>query len=93
MPPEDLETRRKKLLYQALRRGFKEADLIVGRFAEAALGGLDAAGLDAFEALMSRSDHEIYAMVVGGEPTSPDISPRLIERMREFVAKGGAVPR
>ena len=43
------ENRRKRLLFRAQRRGFKEVDLIFGQYAEAELSRLDAAGLDQFE--------------------------------------------
>jgi len=35
------ENRRKRLLFRAQRRGFKEVDLIFGAYAEAQLAGLD----------------------------------------------------
>ena len=47
------ENRRKRLLFRAQRRGFKEVDLIFGQYAEAHLGRLDEAGLDQFEALLA----------------------------------------
>ena len=61
------ENRRKRLLFRAQRRGFKEVDLIFGAYADAALGGLDEAGLDQFEALLTAPDQEIYAWLRGAE--------------------------
>jgi antitoxin CptB len=65
------ENRRKKLLFRAQRRGFKEVDLIFGAYAQAQLGGLDAAELDQFEALLTAPDQEVYAWLRGAEPV-PD---------------------
>jgi antitoxin CptB len=62
------ENRRKRLLFRAQRRGFREVDLIFGAYAEAALGGLDEAGLDQFEALLKAPDQEVYAWIRGAEP-------------------------
>jgi antitoxin CptB len=62
------ETRRKRLLFRAQRRGFKEVDLIFGAYAEKALWTLDAAGLDQFEALLTAPDQEVYAWLRGAEP-------------------------
>ena len=42
------ENRRKRLLFRAQRRGFKEVDLIFGAYAEAHLAGLDETSLDQF---------------------------------------------
>jgi len=62
------ENRRKRLLFRAQRRGFKEVDLIFGQYAEAHLGRLDEAGLDQFEALLAAPDQEVYAWLRGAEP-------------------------
>ncbi len=61
------ENRRKRLLFRAQRRGFKEVDLIFGTYAEAALADLDEAGLDQFEALLKAPDQEVYAWLRGAE--------------------------
>jgi len=62
------ENRRKRLLFRAQRRGFKEVDLIFGAYAQSALWGLDIAGLDQFEALLTAPDQEVYAWLRGAEP-------------------------
>ena len=61
------ENRRKRLLFRAQRRGFKEVDLIFGAYAEAELAGLDQAGLDAFEALLTAPDQDVYAWLRGAQ--------------------------
>ncbi|MBI3675323.1 MAG: succinate dehydrogenase assembly factor 2 [Proteobacteria bacterium] len=55
------EARRKRLLFRAQRRGFKEVDLIFGTFAANHLAQLDETGLDAFEALLDAPDQQVYA--------------------------------
>ena len=62
------ENRRKRLLFRAERRGFKEVDLIFGAYAKAHLPMLDEAGLDQFEALLAASDQEVYAWLRGAVP-------------------------
>ena len=62
------ETRRKRLLFRAQRRGFKEVDLIFGAYAEKTLWALDEAGLDQFEALLAAPDQEVYAWLRGAAP-------------------------
>ena len=59
------ENRRKKLLFRAQRRGFKEVDLIFGAWAAQHLAGLDDNGLDRFEALLTAPDQDVYAWLRG----------------------------
>ena len=64
--------RRKRLLFRAQRRGFKEVDLIFGAYAEAQLVGLDETGLDQFEALLAAPDQEVYAWLRGAAAVPPE---------------------
>lgn len=61
-------TRRKKLLFRAWRRGFRELDLLVGSFAERHLGGFDARQLDLFERLLDAPDQHLYDWIAGRAP-------------------------
>ncbi|MDE2135366.1 MAG: succinate dehydrogenase assembly factor 2 [Alphaproteobacteria bacterium] len=63
-----LETRRKRLLFRARRRGFKEVDLIFGTFAARELADLDEAGLDQLEALLDAPDQEVFSWLKGEAP-------------------------
>ena len=60
MSSPDADIRRKRLLFRAWHRGTREADLILGSFAEAYLDGFDAAQLDRFEALLECPDAELF---------------------------------
>ena len=62
------ENRRKRLLFRAQRRGFKEVDLIFGAYADAPSGGAGRGGLDQFEALLTAPDQEVYAWLRGAAP-------------------------
>ena len=62
---EGLDARRKRLLFRAWRRGVREMDLIVGRFADATIDKFDDAGLDDFERLIEVPNAELYAWVTG----------------------------
>ena len=66
------ENRRKRLLFRAQRRGFKEVDLIFGQYAEAELPRLNAAGLDQFEALLTAPDQDVYAWLRGAKAVPAD---------------------
>ncbi len=66
------ENRRKRLLFRAQRRGFKEVDLIFGAYAESHLARLDEPGLDQFEALLTAPDQDVYAWLRGAAPVPPE---------------------
>ena len=65
------ENRRKRLLFRAQRRGFKEVDLIFGAFAAEELAGLTDAELDQFASLLDAPDQEVYAWLRGHAPAPP----------------------
>jgi len=66
------DPRRKRLLFRSWHRGTREADLILGSFANEHLAGFDAAQLDRYEALLERSDPEIFDWLAGREAPPPD---------------------
>ena len=84
------ETRLKRLRFRAWRRGFREADLIFGPFADALGPKLGPAELDAFEELLEQPDHDAYAWVVGPGPAPPAFETPLLARIRAFHAAGPA---
>ena len=65
MPAPDSAIRRKRLLFRSWHRGTREADLILGSFAEAHLGGFDARQLDRYEALLECPDAELFDWMTG----------------------------
>lgn len=68
---EFLPTRRKRIRYRAWHRGTKELDLLIGNFADAHLGDLNAAQLDRFEALLELPEPLLYSWLVGSDaPTA-----------------------
>lgn len=60
MTDNQRENRIKRLYYQSWHRGCKETDLLLGRFADAALPQLDDAALDQYEALLDEQDSDIW---------------------------------
>ncbi len=60
--PDD---RLKRLRVRSWHRGIREMDLILGRFADANLAGLEPELLDAFDILLSENDHDLYGWVAG----------------------------
>lgn len=81
--PPDL--RRKRILYQAQHRGFKEADLLIGGFAARFLDAMTTHELDEFEALLQFPDPDLYAWLKGGEaPPAPLGEGAVFRRLAAF---------
>jgi len=67
-PADNLSNRQKKLLFRAWHRGTREADLMVGRFAQVYVPTLDEAGLDIFEEFLDENDPDIFDWISGRTP-------------------------
>ena len=61
----DLQTRRKRLLFRSWHRGTREADLILGSFAEQHLAQFDEGQVARFEALLECPDADLFDWVAG----------------------------
>ncbi len=77
--PEPPEHRLKRLRLRSWRRGIRETDLILGRFADERLAGLDEEGLAAYEALLEEPDWDIYYWVSGAAPVPERHAPLIAE--------------
>ena len=78
------DARLRKLKFRAGRRGFREADLILGPFAETHVASMDAATLDEFEELLEVPDHDLYNWIVGRDPTPAKWDGALLNKIKEF---------
>jgi len=80
------DVRLKRLRFRAWRRGFREADLILGPFADSHAWSLTDTEVEAFERLLDRNDHDVYGWIVMGGDAPTDGEARLISRIRAFHA-------
>jgi antitoxin CptB len=64
-----MDPRLNRLRYRAWRRGFTEADLVFGSFADRQAPSLTSAQLDELEILLDQDDHDLYDWVLGRRPT------------------------
>jgi len=69
---EPLEIRRKRLLFRSWHRGTREADLLLGPFAERHLTELTLGQLDRYEALLAESDATLYDWISGRVRPPPE---------------------
>jgi antitoxin CptB len=84
--PDETEIRRKKALFRAQRRGFRELDLIFAAFADAHLQDLNSAGLESFETLLSVPDWQIFDWIMGHDPVPPAYDDDVFARLCSYRA-------
>ena len=82
--PLDPEARLKRLTFRAWRRGFKEADLIMGRFADTKLYDLSPDEVDEFERLLDAPDTEVYAWICGTIETPANYEGTVLNALKTF---------
>ena len=78
------DPRLKKIKFRCWHRGFVEADLILGPFADSHLEKMSPAQLDTLEALIGESDHDIYNWIIGREPVPEAFDTDVMDLIRTF---------
>ena len=78
------DVRLKRIRFRAWHRGFREADLILGPFADTHLTALDDAQLDRLEALMHEADGDIYDWIMERAPTPPAFDNDVMAMLKGF---------
>jgi antitoxin CptB len=86
----DSDARLKKLRFRAWRRGFREADLILGPFADKHVSAMSVAELDTFEVLLEVPDHDLYGWIVGTADTPAEFDHEIMNRIKAFRFEVGA---
>ncbi|MEW5684242.1 MAG: succinate dehydrogenase assembly factor 2 [Pseudomonadota bacterium] len=78
------DARLKKLKLRAWRRGFREADLILGPFADEHVSTFTNAELDWFEELLEQPDQDLYDWILERAPTPPELDGPLMNKLKAF---------
>jgi antitoxin CptB len=84
---DGLDVRRRKLLFRAWRRGVREMDLIVGRFADAHIETLTEPALDDFERLIEVPNADLYAWVSGDADVPADHDTAVLRQLIAFHSR------
>ncbi|MGR3504591.1 MAG: succinate dehydrogenase assembly factor 2 [Paracoccaceae bacterium] len=87
------ETRLRRLVMRSMRRGIKEMDVILSRFAETRLAGLDADMLDSYDALLRENDHDLYYWVSGVQEPPEAFAPIVGEIRSMLTGNSHSTPR
>lgn len=77
MSAEAREHRLKRMRMRSMRRGTKEMDILMMRFADAHLDALDGADLDLYDRLLSENDQDLYQWVTGQTPAPVEFAPMI----------------
>jgi antitoxin CptB len=70
---------------RAWRRGFREADLIFGPFADRHGPSLTDEEMTSFEALLDQPDLDVVDWILEGQATPPAFETPLMQRLRRFT--------
>jgi antitoxin CptB len=81
---ETLELRRKRLKFRVWHRGMREVDLLLGRFADVHLEGMDEDAVADFEALLDTPDPEILGWITGEFAIPPEEDSAILRRILKF---------
>ena len=81
---EELDPRRRRIIYRAWHRGFREMDLIMGRFCDAVIVELSESDIDQLEQLIDAQDHDLYSWTIGAEPVPAEYDTPLFRKLRDF---------
>lgn len=81
---EALDTLRRKLGFRAWHRGTREADLLMGSFADRHLAEFGPEELRQFEDLLGENDPDIYDWMTGRQPVPAAHDNRVAALLRKF---------
>lgn len=81
---ETPENRLKRLAMRSMRRGIKEMDIILKKYADGHLPAMSDAELDEYEALLAQNDQDLYQWVSGQQP-APEGFAALIEKIATYT--------
>ena len=88
---DDIENRRKRLIFRSWHRGTREMDLLMGSFADEHVPEMSIAELDIYEELLQTPDPDVYDWVSGQKQAPANmINPVLEKLLNHTYAKARA---
>src|SRR4029078_5449240 len=79
-----LDARRRRLLFRSWHRGTREADLIMGRFADAHIEGFRDVELDQYEHLLDALETDLLSWMTGVAEVPAEHDTAMFRRVRDF---------
>lgn len=84
---DPLAVRRRRIRFRCWHRGTREADLVLGRFADTCVDQLDETELGQLEALLDQPDPDIWDWVVGRQPVPEAFDNDVTRRLKELSTR------
>jgi antitoxin CptB len=81
---ESIELRRKRLRFRSWHRGTREADLVLGSFADRHLADLDTEQLAAYERLLDEPEPDLWDWISGTIPPPERHANDLMRLLQQF---------
>jgi antitoxin CptB len=81
---DGLDPRRRRLLFRSWHRGTREADLIMGGFADVHIEAFSDTELDQYEHLLDAIETDLLAWVTGVADVPPEHDTAMFRRVRDF---------
>ena len=78
---EDLDPRRKRIIWRATHRGIREMDFVVGTFVKERIAAADEVELAELERILEIPDQDLMAWMTGALPVPADQTSSLLEQM------------
>jgi antitoxin CptB len=78
------DERRKRLLFRSWHRGTKEADLLLGSFAESHLAGFSTEEVVAYEELLDQEDADLWDWMTGQAEPPAKFDTDVMRSLRAF---------
>jgi antitoxin CptB len=83
MSLEELENKRKRLIFRSEHRGTKEMDLLMGSFAKKFIPSFTESELSEYEELLMNNDPDLYNWIIGKEATPANIDSDLFQKLKK----------
>ena len=74
MSLEDMENKRKRLIFRSEHRGTKEMDLLLGSFAKEFVPKFNADELQEYQDLLENNDPDLYNWITGQEAPPDEVA-------------------
>ena len=85
------DTRLRRLKFRAWHRGFREADLILGPFADKYAHTFSLDQVEELERLMEAPDHDLYNWIIERDPAPPEMDGEILRMLKAFRFEAHAV--
>ena len=82
---EDLAIRRKRLRFRSWHRGTREADLVLGAFADRYLADLSAEQVASYERLLEEQDPDLWDWLIGAAAPPAEHDNDIMHLLKQFA--------